>query len=334
MPVVVLLGCDDERYEVRALLVGGELFEPEQSPSWELARYFALLAANYRLVLGTHGQLHFSHDIIIVLTKTMMPQGHLIHRLLKPHGRFTLGLDSGVMNHRRSVAHNDQRELFTPFAVPRETIKELFAEARVGRPESPHYPPYRYGQQIIGDHTAIGRSRGEWYRAFRDFVEELLSVVPTDDPYLAPWADELSRWVPAFPSGAEIARPGVLAHVLAIHLATISVFHTTDHHSYSQIPLQWLPFRLRATSPHLRVPDRTVLDSLVTREDYFRGYLAHRMFFKPVVIEPLSDIRYPFVDARACQAASRFHQKRERLDARWANTPFPTTERIAVGVQY
>jgi len=337
-PLAVLLSYDEtsegHEYRILAVALDGEVFHPEPGTTWELVKLFVLMAANYRLVLGTHGQLHFPHDIINVLTKMMMPKGHLIHRLLKPHGRFTLGLDSGVMNHARSVAHNDQVELFTPFAVGRPTIKALFAEARTGRAGNPNYAPYSYGQELIGEHSALGRYRTAWWGAYREFVSEVLSAVPADDAYVGPWADEISRYVPGFPNGAKMRDRETLVSSLALHLATVSVFHTTDHHSYSQIPRHWAPFRLRATPPSERRPTSLDMGSLVTREDYFRAYLAHRMFFKPVVIQPLSTISYPFRDAGALAAAERFAKARTALDTRWADSPFPASERIAVGIQY
>jgi hypothetical protein len=126
----------------------------------------------------------------------------------------------------------------------------------------------------------------------------------------------------------------VLARTLATLITTVSVFHTADHDSYARIPLGKMPFRLRQPPPDDAGPTMLNRRALVDPEDYFRHYLASRLYFRPVIRTTLSAVNYRFRSPAARQAAKKFVDGMAALDRDWAPHGFATSDRIATSVQY
>lgn len=125
-----------------------------------------------------------------------------------------------------------------------------------------------------------------------------------------------------FPDGRAIEREGALARAVAVYLCTVSVFHTGDHHSYANIGVDKLPWRLRVAMPAEGPVARVDPDALVSAEDVLRWRLAHAMFFKPSVITSLRDVKYRFRSAGGRRAVTRWRDAMTALDERWSRSGF------------
>jgi hypothetical protein len=310
-------------------------FHPHDGSAWALARYFVIQALQFMLVLVFHPRLHFPGDTINALTRSLLPAGHRLAKLLRPHLRFTLGLHEAVIHHRRSVLHNSQREIYTPFPVTTEGIHAGLARGMCGIPGNAAYPSYRFGPQLLDHRLAYSSYRRDWYTAVRSFVARTLADLDRHDADVGRWADAISEWLPGFPDAEAIARGDALSEAVATYICEISIFHSADHFSYANIPLDQLPWRIRVPPPNRRVPPPDLdLDALVSPEDHFRHLLCHPMFFVPVVIERFSDIRYGFHDPHLREAERELAAARAMLDRRWSRSSFPLSHQIAAGLQY
>jgi hypothetical protein len=307
---------------------------PEDGTSWQLARYFVLQGAHTRLVLTDHPRLHFATDVINAVTRSILPAGHLLHTLIEPHTVFTAGLNDAVIHHRRSVLLNSQREIYAPLAYTIEGIIKLIAAGKNGVPGSRAYTPHRFGEDFTGDHVPYGRYRRDWFDAYLRLVSAVVREIPPNDPHVQAWAAHIAPWLPGFPGPSQIAEGDTLARAVTTYICSVSVFHSGDHHAYSAIPLQEIPWRLRVPSPDREAPAELDLARLVSPEDFFRHQLCHAMFFVPVIRRPISAVRYRFRDARSIAAAKQHRRDMAELDARWSGTAFPRSTEIACSIQY
>ena len=253
---------------------------------------------------------------------------------MKPHTVFTLGLNKAVIHHRRSVLLNCQQEIYTPLAYDAKGIIELAAAGRNGVAGSRRYVPYRFGDELFGEHVAYGRYRNEWHDVYQRYAAEVLRRVPAHDPHVVAWADHIHRFVPGFPSGAEITKGDTLSRAVATYICSVSVFHSGDHFSYAAIPPAAIPWRLRLPSPAMKIPHRIDPNELVTPEDHFRHLLCHSMFFVPVVRRSLAQVRYDFSDPAARAAVQGLKTNVAKLDAKWQGSGFPTSKQSACSIHY
>ncbi len=333
-PTVVLLRQRSELdWAVEAIRCGEHVFHPDDGARWELAKYFVLQGAQYQLVMITHPRLHFPIDAVNALTRSLLPSSHRLHGLLSPHFRYTLGLNKAVIHHQRGAVHNNQRDVNVGFPFETESMHEAVALGMRGRGDAA-YPLYDFNSVHIGTHTVYGRYRQAWYQHILEFTRKIAGTLELLDPQITQWADAISAWVTGFPDGDAIWDHDVLARTLATIIATVSVFHTGDHHSYSRIPLKYLPWRLRHQPPDDSGPNAIDLETLVLPEDHFRAILAHILFFKPVIREKLSSVQYPFRLAEARDAADEFVEGMAALDRTWGRYGFAKSSEIATSIQY
>ena len=325
---------EDGRHGVVAIRIGDRTLDPSHGAAWQLARYFVLQGAQLHLVCVVHPLLHFPGDVVNAVTRTLLPRGHVVHRLLEPHMEWTLGLHEAVVHNRRSVLHNSQRELYTPFPAPTEVLHDYVARGLEGGGGAGASEQYRFDRPQLGTHTEYGRYRRDWYEAVLELTSAVAAQVPPGDVYVERWADAIRGWLPGFPGGAEIFRGGRLAESLATYVSSVSVFHTADHHSYTRIPADHLPWRLRVPSPDVEEPRELRLRSLVSAEDHFRHLLCRAMFFEPVILSSLHDVEYGFRNPALRRAAGEFRAAMRRLDERWSGSTFPRSDEIAASLQY
>jgi hypothetical protein len=333
-PVVVLLRRACERWQALAIEVDGRAVTPAEGDTWELAKWYALQGAQLRLVTSAHPRLHFPADVIHAVTRSLLPKGHPVHRLVRPHTRFTLGLHEAVIHHRRSAIHNAQSEVYNGFPYTTEGMHRMVAAGHRGVAGRPDWPAWRFGDLFTGAHVPYGRFRRAWLDAWTGFAAEMLARVPRHDPKVIAWAEHIAGWLPGFPDGRAIVEDGALARAVAIYLATVSTFHTADHHSFAAIPLERMPMRLRLAMPAAGPVGPLDLDAIVSPEDAFRHTMGHAMFFRPAVITSLRDIAYPAADARERRTVARWEATMDALDARWAGSGFPRSSETASGVHY
>lgn len=317
-----------------AIHIGGRLLQPSDGPAWELARYFVLQGLQYLLVVVFHPRLHFPGDAIRALSRSLLPQGHVLYRVLDPFLDLTLGLHAAVIYHRRSVLHNSQRELYTPFPWTTEGIHAGVSAGRRGIPGNSAYEAYRFGESWMDPDLAYGRYRRDWHQTLTAFAAQVLRGVEPGDPWVARWAHEIHRFLPSFPDAGAIFAPGALAEAVGRFLVEGSVFHTADHHSLAAIPLTQIPWRLRR--PPLAEGESAPLDlaALVRPEDHFRHLLFHPLFVVPAVLRSLRELRFPFGDGELREEVSALRKAMDELDQRWEGSPFPGSRHIATSPQY
>ena len=333
-PTVVLLRQRSEvGWAVVAIRCGAHVLRPGDGPRWDLAKYFVLQGAQSLLVHIAHPRLHLPLDALNAITRSMLPSSHRVKRLLAPHFLFTLGLHKALIHHQRGATHNNQREVSLPFTFETASMHDGFALGVNGLGNQA-YPAYTLFGVHIGTHTDYGRYRQAWYRHTLEFTRKIVATLQPGDSDVTRWADEAAKWVAGFPDGTEIWGDDVLARTLATIISTVSVFHTADHDSYSRIPIGQLPFRLRQPPPDNRNPTTVNVRKLVLPEDYFRHYLAHRMYFKPVLRTTLRSVKYSFRSPAARAAADEFVAGMAALDDEWGPHGLATSDRIATSVQY
>lgn len=334
-PTVTLLRrSTNGAYAVRAIRAEGTVVTPADGDAWALARYQVLSGMHVQHTVIVHPRLHFPGDVINAVTRSALPPDHLLARLILPHARFSLGLDRAVTHHRRSVLYNSQREIYTPLPLETEGICAAVRVGRLGAEGREAYRPYDFWGVGHDARTRFGRYCGDWQRAFEGFACDVTRGVAAGDPAVARWADAIRRWVPGFPDGREVFAGDCLGRAVGRHLATATVLHSADHHSYAAIPIEYLPMRILASASAPRADRALDPSSLVRAEDFFRHVLCHRMFFKPVVVESLDEVRYDFREQDAGRAALRFRREWERLDAHWAGSGFPASYEITSSIQY
>jgi hypothetical protein len=357
--LTLLRRVEGDAYRVVAIRIRDRVLYPADGPAWALAKCFVLQGGQCRLVMSAHPRLHFAVDALNAITGSVLAAGHVVRRLLDPHRRFTLGLHEGVLHHRRSVVHNSQREIYTPFPFRTEGMHAMIGAGCRGVPGKRAYPPYRFDDGLLGDHVPYGRYRRAWFDLLCSFVDEVVPNAPREDEAVRIWADHIAPWIPGFPSGDEILRDDNFVRCLASYIATVTVYHTGDHHSYAGLALESMPFRLRVAPPHRaghslephalgddlprdrstpRHPPptwaRLDFGALVSPEDFFRHQLGHAMFYKPVVLESLRRVRYALLGARHQTSIARARRAMDGLDAEWAGSSFPSSHQIGSSLQY
>lgn len=324
----------DGAYTARAIRVGDAVFTPSDGDAWALARYQVLSGIHVQHTVIVHPRLHFPGDVINAVSKSALPAGHLLARLIVPHTRISLGLNRAVTHHRRSVLYNSQREIYTPLPLETEGICAAVRVGRLGAEENDAYPAYDFWGIAHDPHTRFGQYCQDWQRAFEHFACAVTRNIPAGDPDVARWADAIHRWVPGFPDARAVFDGDNLGRAVGRYLATATVLHSADHHSYAAIPIEYLPMRILVPSPDQERPASLDLGRLVSAEDFFRHVLCHRMFFKPVVVESLDEVRYDFHERDAREAVRMFRDEWTRLDTRWEASGFPASYEIASGIQY
>jgi hypothetical protein len=310
------------------------VFTRADGEAWSLARYHVLSGVHVQHTVIVHPRLHFPSDVVNAVSKTILPAGHCLARLILPHTRFTLGLDLAVSHHRRSVLYNSQREIYTGLPLETDGICAAVRLGRTGAPDAESYPEYDFRGIEHDRRTLFGRYCAEWQAAFERFACEVTHRIPAGDPDVVRWADTISAWVPGFPDGRRIFVGDGLGRAVGRYLASVTVLHSADHHSYAAIPIEYLPMRIRRPAPTGRGSGPIDLGNLVGVEDFFRHILNHEMFFKPVVVESLDEVRYGFDGEGERQAVRRFRDVQAELDERWGRSGFPVSYEIASSIQY
>ena len=123
-PTVGLFAAREDGLTVVAISLGERVFGPSDGEPWARARYFLLQGCSLALVAGIHSTLHFPMDSVIAVTRELLPEGHPIARVVEAHAYLQLPLNYGVRWNPRSVAANNQAEIYTPFPTRERAISE------------------------------------------------------------------------------------------------------------------------------------------------------------------------------------------------------------------
>ncbi|APR80814.1 Hypothetical protein A7982_06161 [Minicystis rosea] len=298
-----------------AIRIRDLVLTPEDGDAWVLAKWFVLQGAALQSMICHHPRTHFPMDAIAAVSQSLLPRHHGLFRVLSPHMRFQLPLNNRVLHSPFSVAHNDQRHLYSCFPGPFLTESgEGFGAAMTagyeGIPGNSSYPPYRYSLEPAPVPSSYGRVLRAYYDVIRAYVAEILEDLSPEDPVIARWADSIARWVPGFPDALAIRDRDTWISAVAFFIYDVSVLHAADHHSTSCHPLTRYPLRLRVPPPTSKVAPPFRHADLVSREDMFRHRMARKMFFgPPVSFTLLQDTDSGFDDPRKAGIQRRFRKK-------------------------
>lgn len=314
----------DGRLEALEIRLPSGTFTSADGAAWDLAKYFALQGAALAMVLGVHPTVHFPMDAVNAMTKAVLPKGHVLRRLLEPHLYMQLPLNFAVLYIGRSVAHNDQREIYTPFPGSKDGFFRVTRAYHAGY-RYPLAPPAAFGP--------YGAFLAGYWRVIRRFVGRVVRTVKAGDPRVRRWASCVAEHVPGFPDGDAIFRRDHLAAALTTFICNVSVVHTADHHAYAEIPVTEAPLRLRVPPP--TQPGGPPLDrrALVRFEDLFRHRMAREMYFKAIPVRRLVDVEYAFANRALGRAVANFKAELARYDA-GLSTRFVNLEGIASSIQF
>jgi hypothetical protein len=338
---ITLLECfPNGRFQALGILLDRRLLTPADQSHWELAKYFVLQGCANALIASLHPRIHFPVDSINAITKTLLPDDHRLARLLLPHCYMQLPLNFAVLYIDRSVAHNHQREIYTPFPMTRDGFMQLIKLGYTGVPENSAWPKYRFemgGDRLPGPY---GRYLDRYYDVVLEFTRGWLKDAIIDEATVK-WADAIAGFVPGFPDATKLREsPDLLAQAAATFIHNVSIVHSADHIVYARESVRKVPLRLRALPPrtpedneqaHLEKLDR---GALVRRGDIFRHLMARKMYFGSNTIRKLVDIKY---DCRAREeqlASSEFFRAMRLLDRKPEMQKFVRLEGLASSIQY
>jgi hypothetical protein len=318
---------------VVAIEVDGRMFRPDASESWERARYFLIQSCSVSVVLGAHPQLHFPMDSVIGVTREVVPPKHPLARVIEPHAWLHLPLDYGVMFNERSVAHNHQKEIYTPFPIRRDDVFNHFvSEFYVGTPGNSARPPYRYPMgppSFPGPYAAFLAS---YYEVLLGFTRRVAAAIPSDDPIIGTWGAALHRLIPGFPSVEQLREPEQLARAICGFIHSVSVWHSADHHTYGSWPVNKVPQRLRVPPP--TGDDEPVpLDRWIDGVDIVRQDLARQMFYEAHTVRNILEVDYGFEQPELIAAVAELHEALRRCDRAQPIRYIPL-EKIACSLQF
>lgn len=318
----------------RAIRINGQVLQPKDTNAWELARYFVLQGGSLSLVAGVHPTVHFPMDAINALTKSIIPERHVVRQILEPHLFLQLPLNYAVLHIDRSVAHNNQREIYTPFPINKESFFSIMKAFYQGISENSAYPPYRFSLEPPVICSDYGLFISAYFETILEFVSQITATVKKRDPYIRRWAHYISQAVPGFPSPEKITEENNLARALTCFITNVSVIHSADHYSYASLSINKVPLRLRQPAPTTNNMEKINLKKLVLWEDIFRHSMAREMYFKPSTVRKLIDVQYQFETERDQKIAVQFQENLRKLDSNLDGLRFIPLDEIASSIQY
>lgn len=331
-PTVALFAERADGLTVVAIAVNEQVFHPSDGESWARARCFLLQGCSLALVAGIHSTLHFPMDSVIGVTREALPAEHPIARVVEAHAYLQLPLDYGVRWNPRSVAANNQAEIYTPFPTPGDGNFRGFADYHAGLEGNSAYPAYRFplsAPDFPGPYCQFLRS---YYEVLLAFCRCVIAEVDPGDPALRPWAAALHDLLPGFPSPAEMTDRETLTRVLTGFVHTVSVWHSTEHHVYGELPVHLVPQRLRVPPPaggDAPVP----MDQWVRPPDLFRQEMARRMFYEAHTVRSILEVDYGFAEPALKAAAVDLADALRACD-RDVPKRFIPLDRIACSIQF
>jgi hypothetical protein len=294
------------RLEPVAIRVADEVITPDDAHGWELAKLFVLQGAAYGTLFIVHPALHFPFDSINAITKSAVPEDHVLFQVMEPHLRFSLPLNHGVLEGRASVVSDGARwNIYAPLTGDAdEGLLMLFAAGFKGIEGNSSFRPYRYrlgpgsrycDGKVFSDY---GVFLDAYYAPIHRFVEAALEPrIERGDPFVTRWAHHIAEWIPGFPGEHQIFEPGVLSAAVAAFIWDVSVLHSTDHQTFGHdVDVSRKFLRLRVPPPVRGATPPFDPDALWRFHDTFKADLASEMFFKPTTVTRLANTRYRFDD--------------------------------------
>jgi len=330
---VCLFARTADRLVPVAIAVDGRVFRPGDGESWARARYFLIESVSVTLTIGIHPHLHFPMDSVIGVTRLLLPPDHPVARVVEAHAWLQLPLDYGVQFNVRSVVHNHQNEIYTPLPARRDDIFHgIVGPYHAGIPGNSAYPGFRYPMSAPSFPGPYCEFLRRYYEVVLAFCRRVVATIPPDDKAFVRWGTGLHGLLPGFPSPDDMPDPEVRARALCGFVHTVAIWHSTEHYTYGNLPVNLVPQRLR-------VPPPTGDDAPVPTEqwvrpvDLARQEMSRRLFYQAHTVRAFLDVDYGFTDPGMQQAVREF---RDALRACDRDQPinFLPLDQIACSLQF
>ncbi len=332
-PTITLLRKDKQQFNCIAIKIGDLILTPENSHAWELSKYFVLQGAAYRINLITHPLLHLPFDAINAITKSSVPQGHLLFKLLYPHLRLALAVNHSVIESPFSIIANHPWMPYSPFSGSAEGSLHLLGVGYSGIKGNSSYPAYRYAIHPTFPTSDYGQFLQSYYHVIYEFVSQVILSIPVGDKIVKRWANYCSHWISGFPDGEAIFTENTFAATLSSYIWSVSVAHATDHQAFYSIPTNSVPFRLRLPPPNSHHIDAYDIRDLTHKVDFFKSKMAFQLFYKPYSVQRLIDVDYQFQQPHLIALQQAFIYHLRMTDAQ-SNPRYIALESIASSIQY
>ena len=331
-PSIVLFQKDAEGvYRLKAIDLEGEIFTKEDA-SWPLVKTFALQGAAIHISTFQHSLVHFPMDAVNAISKSVLPSEHIISKLLMPHFYMQLPLDFAVNFVNKSVLHNEQKNIFTPFVHTRDSIFKFLGIAYSGKEEKKCFPAYQFQMQAPDWDSEYGEITREMSKVIYQFVSKVVEKIEDKDKHIIRWANNIAEHLRGFPNGAEIFENDNLARTLTKIILNVSWIHSTDHCSYSALSLTKIPLRLRVPAPKKNQTIDLNRKALFF-EDIFRQYMFNEMYNKLSVLKPLIEVEYNFGESDLEQERTIFIQNIRAIYTQTNAAHYIPIHEIATSIQ-
>ncbi len=339
--VVLFKRRADLSYELVAIAVNDLVFDASHGGAWTRAKCFALQGAGVLTTLLMHPKLHFPSNCVDAISRSRLPAGSTLSKLLRPHFRLALAVNYAVLYGTQTVLKPGR--LYSPYPGTQKEHDEIVAtlwrgfEHPDGTPNRA-YPPYTLQLEAPVIHSPYGDFLGHYHRTLLGFFREVTAEIASNPcDAVSRWADYCARWLPGFPDASQVYDAERLARALASIVLDVAVSHSADHFIYGKVNEREVPFRLHSAQPSHDQRDEPDLETLVTSGDNFNYRMCSLLFFRPHVIERLAGIDYAFDAPRLREANARLHSDLVALQATLEREGVPIyvpLESIASSVQF
>ena len=318
-----------------AIYIKQQVVTPDEHDRWELAKLYVMQGASIILTACIHPRIHFPVDSINGISKTLIPKEHILFQLLSPHMYIQLPLNFAVQYISKSIAHGDQSEIYTPYPCGRKGFFEQVALGYRGVEGNFRYPKYSYPLSVERFETDYSIFLEKYWLCIYRFVKKIVEFIDCDSDLIRLWANSIAQYVPGFPNAQQMLKKDVLAKALTSYIHNCSVSHAVDHYTYSRIPLEHSPLRIRIPFPS---PQNSTfkldLKDVVTREDYIRHKFANLMFFKENNLTLLADVNYAFKQPELKKLVREFHADLKQTEKEMPTENYIPLSEIAASIQY
>ena len=255
-------------------------------------------------------------------------------RLLKPHMYLQLPLNFAVLNISKSVIRNNQNEIYTPFPGSVDGAFSMMKAGFAGVEGNSSYPKYTFPMDPLKIETSYGNFLKRYDEVVERFVERVIDQLPSDDANIKLWAKHISLYVPGFPDEEAIQTKHTLVRVLTSFIMNASIIHSADHYSLANIPINEIPLRIRTKMPRNWKEFELDLTEVNTKQDLFRYFMAHEMYFKPSTLTRLDQVNYDFQTSELRRANFNFLAELWAVDRSLGKKQLIPLTDIACSIQY
>lgn len=302
---------------------------------WEITKLFVLQGAVLSVLICDHPKHHFPMDAINGVTKSILPDGHILKRLLSPHMYMQLPLNFAVLYVNKSVAHNDQNEIYTPFPCSKNGFIESLRASYQGIEGNSSYKSYSYPRGPEAVAFSYGKFLENYWWQIYHFVAQFLQDVEVGDQDISLWAKECAHFIPGFPGEHEIWSADTLIRAVTVYIYTVSVAHSCDHYDYAKHSIQKMPLRIRIAPPSsLRRNIDFSSKTVFTRFDIFRHSMAMKMYFEPTLLVGLMEASYETETYAEKKAVVNFKKSLLESERSFSGKSFIPLREIACSIQY